>query len=149
AKASLRAGRPGRLARSSPLMRSPGRGRSAGPRTGPSRTPRRWWRCCCGTRPAADELRREKEGPGRGRFRREAFAGFGPFGLTNDEAPLTTVRARGPRRLRKAMRQHCPRLPGVYGMLDAAGELIYVGKARSLRGRLLSYFRPSRDDKAG
>jgi excinuclease ABC subunit C len=34
-------------------------------------------------------------------------------------------------------------------MLDAAGELIYVGKARSLRGRLLSYFRPSRDDKAG
>lgn len=85
----------------------------------------------------------------QGLFRREAFAGFGPFTLTGSEAPLTTVRARGPRRLRKAMRQHCPRLPGVYGMLDAAGELIYVGKARSLRGRLLSYFRPSRDEKAG
>jgi excinuclease ABC subunit C len=35
-------------------------------------------------------------------------------------------------------------------MVDAAGELIYVGKARSLRTRLLGYFRPnSRDEKAG
>jgi excinuclease ABC subunit C len=35
-------------------------------------------------------------------------------------------------------------------MLDERGELIYVGKAKSLRGRLLSYFRPrSRDAKAG
>src|SRR5262245_7448107 len=35
-------------------------------------------------------------------------------------------------------------------MVDALGELIYVGKAKSLRGRLLSYFRPnSRDPKAG
>jgi excinuclease ABC subunit C len=91
-----------------------------------------------------------KEAPTlQGLFRRELFAGFGPWALTGTEAPLVTVRARGPRRLRKAMRQHCPRLPGVYGMLDAAGELIYVGKARSLRARLLSYFRPSRDEKAG
>jgi len=35
-------------------------------------------------------------------------------------------------------------------MIDAAGELIYVGKAKSLRARLLGYFRPkSRDEKAG
>jgi excinuclease ABC subunit C len=35
-------------------------------------------------------------------------------------------------------------------MLDARGELIYVGKAKCLRARLLSYFRPnSRDAKAG
>jgi excinuclease ABC subunit C len=35
-------------------------------------------------------------------------------------------------------------------MLDADGKLIYVGKAKSLRARLLSYFRPnSRDAKAG
>jgi excinuclease ABC subunit C len=35
-------------------------------------------------------------------------------------------------------------------MVDEAGELIYVGKAKSLRSRLLSYFRPkSRDPKAG
>src|SRR5262249_39842118 len=43
-----------------------------------------------------------------------------------------------------------PRRPGVYGMVDAHGELIYVGKAKSLRARLLGYFRPSsRDPKAG
>jgi len=48
------------------------------------------------------------------------------------------------------MRRDCPRLPGVYGMVDAAGELIYVGKAKNLRARLLSYFRTkSRDAKAG
>jgi excinuclease ABC subunit C len=35
-------------------------------------------------------------------------------------------------------------------MLDANGELIYVGKAKCLRARLLTYFRPkSRDPKAG
>ena len=84
-----------------------------------------------------------------GLFRREAFSGFGPCGLRGASAPLFTTRARGPRKLRQAVREHGPRLPGVYGMLDAAGELIYVGKARSLRTRLYSYFRPSRDEKAG
>jgi excinuclease ABC subunit C len=35
-------------------------------------------------------------------------------------------------------------------MIDARGRLVYVGKAKSLRGRLLSYFRNnSRDPKAG
>jgi excinuclease ABC subunit C len=41
-------------------------------------------------------------------------------------------------------------LPGVYGMVNAIGQLIYVGKAKNLRARLLSYFRPrGRDPKAG
>jgi excinuclease ABC subunit C len=35
-------------------------------------------------------------------------------------------------------------------MLNADGELVYIGKAKSLRARLLCYFRPrSRDPKAG
>jgi excinuclease ABC subunit C len=52
--------------------------------------------------------------------------------------------------LRAAVRADGPRRPGVYGMLDVTGKLIYVGKAKSLRARLLSYFRPnSRDAKAG
>src|ERR1700730_16758288 len=52
--------------------------------------------------------------------------------------------------LRGSVRTTCSRKPGVYGMLDGHGELIYIGKAKSLRARLLSYFRPkSRDPKAG
>ena len=36
-----------------------------------------------------------------------------------------------------------PRKPGVYRMLDEAGGALYVGKARSLRSRVASYYRAS------
>jgi excinuclease ABC subunit C len=87
-----------------------------------------------------------------GLFRREVFDGFGPCGLDPEghRRPTFSVRGRRARTLRAGVRRDCPRLPGVYGMIDPNGDLIYVGKAKSLRGRLLSYFRPnSRDDKAG
>ncbi len=39
--------------------------------------------------------------------------------------------------------------PGVYRMLDPSGRVVYVGKAKRLRGRLLSYFRADYpEDKA-
>nr|HPQ52660.1 GIY-YIG nuclease family protein [Spirochaetota bacterium] len=36
-----------------------------------------------------------------------------------------------------------PLLPGVYLMTDSAGEIIYIGKASSLRKRVSSYFAKS------
>jgi len=43
----------------------------------------------------------------------------------------------------KAFVDGLPARPGVYRMLDAQGEILYVGKARSLRSRVATYFQPS------
>ncbi|MBS0374973.1 MAG: excinuclease ABC subunit UvrC [Proteobacteria bacterium] len=41
----------------------------------------------------------------------------------------------------KAFVGSLPARPGVYRMLDAAGQILYVGKAANLRARVASYFR--------
>lgn len=85
-------------------------------------------------------------------FACQTFTGFGPHSLVpgGGPPPLTVIRGQRPSRLRARVREECPRRPGVYGMVDDQGELLYVGKAKCLRTRLLSYFRPrSRDEKAG
>ena len=42
--------------------------------------------------------------------------------------------------------RHAPAAPGVYRMLDAAGEVLYVGKAKNIRKRVLAYARPTGHD---
>jgi excinuclease ABC subunit C len=77
---------------------------------------------------------------------------FGPNALERSTPAPSVQQVRSPRvsGLRVLVRQECPRRAGVYGMLNDRGELIYVGKAKCLRSRLLSYFRvKGRDPKAG
>ncbi len=86
-----------------------------------------------------------------GLFTPASFDGFGIDTLhLGARSHFHSVHARRPSGLRSAIRLECPKRPGVYGMVDARGDLVYVGKAKCLRSRLLSYFRPrSRDPKAG
>ncbi len=46
-------------------------------------------------------------------------------------------------RLKRKVTALAEKRPGVYRMLDPAGRVIYVGKAKEVRTRLLSYFRAS------
>ncbi|MBX3419933.1 MAG: GIY-YIG nuclease family protein [Pirellulaceae bacterium] len=79
------------------------------------------------------------------------FADFGADAL-NPLQPvvLRRIEAEHAPELRDQVRRLVPRLPGVYGMVDVLGRLIYVGKSKALRNRLLSYFLPgNEEDKSG
>ncbi len=85
-------------------------------------------------------------------FPAETFDGFGPsrFRPADEAVVGRKLRAGRASKLCKGVRDHAPRTPGVYGMIDARGRIVYVGKAKNLRARLLSYFREnSREAKAG
>jgi excinuclease ABC subunit C len=93
--------------------------------------------------------------PGRktqARLFADTFDGFGAsrFRPADEVPPVHELRGKRPSKLKRGVKKHAPKLPGVYGMLDGRDRLIYVGKAKNLRSRLLSYFREnSRDPKAG
>ncbi len=80
-----------------------------------------------------------------------AFIDFGEDTLLPYPAPgMCRVDADSRDALRAQVKQFVPKSPGVYGMLDMLGRLIYVGKSKCLRNRLLSYFLPNNEeDKAG
>ena len=58
--------------------------------------------------------------------------------LTSETAPASL--ARGVEAIRRHW-QHAPFGPGVYRMIAADGEVLYVGKAKSVRKRIASYMR--------
>ncbi len=60
----------------------------------------------------------------------------------NPSAPAGGGLARGIEAIRAVLRT-MPAGPGVYRMLDAKGEALYVGKARSLKARVANYTHPA------
>ncbi|MEA2907437.1 MAG: excinuclease subunit [Alphaproteobacteria bacterium] len=61
--------------------------------------------------------------------------------LSGDDAAAGTLAAGRAAILREA--RHAPSSPGVYRMIDAAGEVLYVGKAKNIKKRILAYARPT------
>ncbi len=57
--------------------------------------------------------------------------------VLQDAAPANRTRP-GPDNIRAAL-AHAPLLPGIYRMIAADGEILYIGKARQLKSRLTNY----------
>jgi len=72
---------------------------------------------------------------------RPAFTGFGDSFLAPgcDLPSAEIVLEPDSRQWARLVRRDVPALPGVYGMVDGQGELIYVGESKSLRDRLLGH----------
>jgi excinuclease ABC subunit C len=76
------------------------------------------------------------QGSLRWQWSREAATARGAQEVSDDSAPLA-----GPEVIRTFVKT-LPASPGVYRMIDEAGEVVYVGKARNLKARVTNYTRP-------
>ena len=75
---------------------------------------------------------------------RELAPDAAPLDIGLDEAPAEpTSLARGAEAIKEFWR-HAPLGPGVYRMIGAEGEVLYVGKARSIKKRIAAYTTPER-----
>lgn len=71
----------------------------------------------------------------------DVFTDFGPSAFLPRRRSIAALELSSDRReLRRQLRAHCPAQPGVYGMVDRADRLIYVGVSRRLQRRLITYF---------
>src|ERR671930_77165 len=66
------------------------------------------------------------------------------------EQPIDLDAAAGPLAAGRAaiarFGRHAPSAPGVYRMIDHGGDVLYVGKAKNIRKRVLAYLRPTGHD---
>ncbi len=78
----------------------------------------------------------------RNLFKQLEFNGFGPSKVLPEgsDASFGQIKKTGPGGLKHQVRVLVPKEPGIYGIVDSLGILIYVGKAKNLRKRLQSYF---------
>ncbi len=64
--------------------------------------------------------------------------------LEREDGPAGTL-ASGRAAIARAVK-HAPSAPGVYRMIDAKGDVLYVGKAKNIRKRVTAYTRPTGHD---
>jgi excinuclease ABC subunit C len=87
------------------------------------------------------------ETPGGGAPAEQAAGGAAPAEDGN-AAPKRRLSAQAERSAKfRAYVRQAPEAPGVYIMRDSSGAIIYVGKAKVLRNRLLSYFSGKKEVK--
>ena len=60
--------------------------------------------------------------------------------LSNPPAPILSKKNTREYPMEKALRQDLPDKPGIYRMYRSTGDLLYIGKAKSLKHRVNSYF---------
>jgi excinuclease ABC subunit C len=77
----------------------------------------------------------------------DVFTEFGPSKYLRRAAPGSLELTADYRAVRAQLRADCPQSPGVYGMIDCARRLVYVGKSRCLVKRTTTYFQ--KDAHAG
>ncbi len=70
----------------------------------------------------------------------DVFAGFGPSKYLRRTSPGQIELSTDFPEVRSQLRTDCPAVPGVYGMIDCVGRLVYVGMSRNLRKRTVTYF---------
>jgi excinuclease ABC subunit C len=68
-------------------------------------------------------------------------------GLPEPDAAIDLSTGAGPLAIGRAViadyARHAPSSPGVYRMIDGKGDVLYVGKAKNIRKRIVAYTRPT------